>query len=72
MGPTFAMEGHGQENPKDWQVAVKPADRATLRVYYDPTVHPDLEGAVTRTVSIMSNDPVEFETKVAISLEQTK
>ena len=36
------------------------------------TVHPDLEGAVTRTVSIMSNDPVEFETKVTISLEQTK
>ena len=72
VGPEFAMEGHGKENPKDWEVAIKPGDTATLRVFYDPTVHPDLEGAVTRTVSIMSNDPVEFETQVTISLEQTK
>lgn len=72
VGPEFAMEGHGKENPKDWEVAINSGDTATLRVFYDPTVHPDLEGAVTRTVSIMSNDPVEFETQVTISLEQTK
>ena len=72
IGPEFAMEGHGKENPKDWEVVIKPGDIATLRVFYDPTVHPDLEGAVTRTVSIFSNDPVEFETQVMISLEQTK
>lgn len=72
VGPKFAMEGHGEENPTDWEVAIKPQDSAILRVYYDPTVHPDLEGAVTRTVSIISNDPVEFETKVIIILEQTK
>jgi len=71
-GPEFAMEGHGKENPKDWEVAIKPGDSAILRVFYDPTVHPDLEGAVTRTVSIMSNDPVEFEIQVMISLTQTK
>jgi hypothetical protein len=72
VGPEFAMEGHGKENPKDWEVAIKPGDTAILRVFYNPTVHPDLEGAVTRTVSIMSNDPVEFETQVMISLEQAK
>ncbi len=72
IGPEFTMEGHGQENPKNWQVAISPGESATLRVYYDPTVHPDLEGAVTRTVSIFSNDPVEFEKKVTLTLVQTK
>lgn len=72
VGPTFTMAGHGQENPTDWKVAIKPEDSAVLQVFYDPTVHPDLEGAVTRTVSIFSNDVVEFEKKVTITLEQTK
>ncbi len=71
-GPTFTMPGHGQDNPTDWQVAIAPGDQAILRVYYDPNVHKDLVGAVTRTVSIFSNDPVEFEKKVTITLEQTK
>ena len=71
VGPTFAMEGHGQENPTDWEVAIKPGDTAVLQIYYDPTVHPDLVGPVTRTVSVFSNDPVEFETKITIFLEQT-
>ena len=72
VGPEFAMEGHGKENPENWEVMISPGDSAVLRVFYDPSVHPDLEGAVTRTVSIMSNDPVEFETQVAITLDQTK
>lgn len=71
-GPKFTMAGHGQENPTDWEVGIKPGESAILRVYYDPSVHPDFEGAVTRTVSIFSNDPVEFEVKVVITLEQTK
>lgn len=69
-GPRFAMAGHGYENPTDWQVAIKPGNDAILRVYYNPAVHPDLVGAVTRTVSIFSNDPVEFETTATITLEQ--
>jgi hypothetical protein len=72
VGPKFTMEGHGQENPKDWQVTIKPDDTAILRVFYDPTIHPDLVGTVTRTVSVFSNDPVNFEAKVTITLEQTK
>ena len=71
IGPKFTMAGHGQENPTDWEVVIKSSDSATLRVYYDPTVHPDLEGAVTRTVSIFSNDPVDFEKQVTITLDQT-
>lgn len=69
-GPTFTMSGHGKENPTDWQVAIKPDDSAILRVFYDPSTHGDFVGAVTRTISIFSNDPVEFESKVTITLEQ--
>ncbi len=66
------MEGHGKENPTDWEVAISPGDTATLRVFYDPTTHGDFTGAVTRTVSVFSNDPVEFETQVTITLDQVK
>ena len=72
VGPKFTMAGHGQENPTGWEVAIKPGDSAILRVFYDPTVHPDFEGVATRTASIFSNDPVEFETKVTITLDQTR
>jgi hypothetical protein len=72
LGPRFTMEGHGQENPTDWEVAIKPGGVAILRVYYDPNVHGEFVGAVTRTVSVFSNDPVEFEVKVTITLDQVK
>lgn len=72
VGPMFTMPGHGQENPTDWKVMIKPGDSATLRVFYDPNTHGDFTGAVTRTVSIFSNDPVEFESKVTITLDQVK
>jgi len=71
-GPEFSMDMPNKKNPTDWQVSISPGDTATLRVYYDPAVHPDLIGPVTRTVSIFSNDPVSFEQKVTITLEQTK
>lgn len=72
-GPRFYMSGHGYEEPDpNWQVAIAPGDEAQIKVYYDPTVHPDLVGPVTRTVSIHTNDPVDFETKITITLEQEK
>lgn len=71
--PRFYMAGHGYDEPDaSWQAAVSPGDEATVKVYYDPTVHPDLTGPVTRTVSIHSNDPVDFETKLTITLDQEK
>jgi hypothetical protein len=69
-GPRFTMEGHGKDNPTDWRISIAPGDEAILRVYYDPNVHKDLRGPVTRTVSVFSNDPVEFEKKVKITLNQ--
>lgn len=72
-GPRFYMAGHGHESPDaNWKVAVAPGDIAQVKVYYDPTVHPDLTGSVTREVSVHSNDPVDFETKLTITLDQEK
>lgn len=72
-GPKFSMPGHGNKEPDPaWQVAIAPGDEAKVKVYYDPSVHPDLTGPVTRTVSIISNDPVDFEAKLTINLEQVK
>lgn len=72
-GPRFYMAGHGQDAPDpSWKISIAPGDEATVKVYYDPTVHPDLTGAVTREVSVHSNDPVDFETKLTITLNQEK
>lgn len=70
-GPRFAMAGHGIESPKNWQLTLPAGDQAQVKVYYDPNVHKDLRGAVTREVSIFSNDPVNFESKVTVELNQT-
>ncbi|PJE63888.1 hypothetical protein COU89_00850, partial [Candidatus Roizmanbacteria bacterium CG10_big_fil_rev_8_21_14_0_10_45_7] len=70
-GPQFYMAGHGQAEPDpNWKVSIAPGDKAKIKVYYDPTVHPDLTGPVTREVSIHSNDPVDFETTLTITLNQ--
>jgi hypothetical protein len=69
-GPVFTMPGHGAENPIDWQIAIAPGDTAELKVYYDPNTHKDLQGPVTRTVTVFSNDLVNFETTVKIELNQ--
>lgn len=72
-GPRFYMAGHGHESPDaNWKAVIAPGDEAQVKVYYDPTVHPDLTGPVTREVSVHSNDPVDFETKLTITLNQEK
>ena len=72
-GPQFYMAGHGQKAPDpNWKIAIAPGDEAKVKVYYDPAVHPDLTGPATREVSVHSNDPVDFETKLTITLDQEK
>ena len=72
-GPRFYMAGHGHNAPDpNWNVSIAPGNEAQVKVYYDPTVHADLTGAVTREVSVHSNDPVDFETKLTITLNQEK
>jgi len=69
-GPRFAMAGHGVESPTDWSVAIPPGEEAQLKVYYNPNIHKDFRGTAIREIYIYSNDPVEFETKVKIELNQ--
>jgi hypothetical protein len=72
-GPSFTMPGHGKANPENWQVAIAPGDTAQLKVYYDPMAHGKQKEDsldITRTVSIFSNDPVDFEQKIKIDLIQ--
>ncbi len=53
-----------------WSQAIKPGETAELKVYYDPNVHPELRGAVTRTISISSNDPLFAIKTVSIVANQ--
>jgi hypothetical protein len=70
-GPKFNMPGMGiNEKIKDWQVVIPPGKIAQLKVYYDPNFHKDFRGLAIREISIFSNDPVDFEKKVRIELEQ--
>ena len=71
-GPKFTMPGHGPKNPIDWSVSIAPGDEANIKVYYDPNMHKDIRGLITRTVSLFSNDPVDFEKEVRIELEQVE
>jgi hypothetical protein len=70
-GPKFNMPGHGiNEEIGDWQIAITPNMTAQLKVYYDPNMHPEFRGTATRTVSIFSNDPIDFQKEVTIELNQ--
>lgn len=68
-GPYFTMPGH-EETP-DWEgVTIPPGKTAQLKVMYDPNVHKDFRGAAIREIHVFSNDPVDFERKVIIDLNQ--
>lgn len=69
-GPRFAMPGHGTQNPTGWKIVITPGESAQLKVYYDPDVHKDFRGAAIREIYIYSNDPIDFEKKVTIELNQ--
>jgi len=69
-GPRFAMAGHGIESPTDWQVVIPAGEKAQLKAYYDPNVHKDFRGAAVREIYIFSSDPIDFEKKVKVELNQ--
>jgi hypothetical protein len=68
-GPLFNMRDHGT-NPKNWIVEIAPGDTASLRVYYDPAVHADLRGPVTRIITVYSNAPVGGVKEAYIKINQ--
>lgn len=70
-GPKFSMPGHGiNEEIKDWQAVIPSGETAQLKVYYDPNVHKDFQGTAIRSISVFSNDPIDFEKEVKIELNQ--
>lgn len=69
-GPRFAMAGHGINSPTDWKITIPPGQTGQLKVYYDPNVHPDFRGFAIREIYVYSNDPIDFEKKVQVELNQ--
>ena len=68
--PYFTMPGHGYENPEWKGVAIPPGQTAQLKIMYDPDVHKDFRGSAIREIYVYSNDPINFEVKVIIELNQ--
>ena len=69
-GPVFSMPGHGEKSPTDWQIVIPAGEKANLKAYYNPSIHKDFRGTAIREIYIFSNDPINFETKVKIELNQ--
>ncbi len=55
-GPWFGMRGHAPW-PTGWSAHLRPGQRGTLIVQYDPGAHGVYRGPIDRVVVIHSNDP---------------
>lgn len=71
-GPRFTMSGRTNKNAEDWRITISAGKTAQLKVYYDPNFHQDFRGEAIRTISVFSNDPVDFEKSVQIELNQVQ
>lgn len=70
--PVFGMSMHG-DNPENFGLRIAPGDSAQLNVFYDTMAHgrqkkPQIK--VIREVTIISNDPADFQKKVRIEVTQ--
>lgn len=65
-GPVFGMHG----GSTTWSATLKPEEKAQLKINYDPNVHPELRGAVTRVVTIYSNAPRNKQKDVRVYINQ--
>lgn len=68
-GPRFSMSSHGT-NPRGWSVTLKTGETSQLKIYYDPSVHRDMRGPVTRFITLFSNDPINSVMEVTIQANQ--
>lgn len=58
------------ENPTDWSAVLAPGEEARLVVTFDPMFHgSEGTGRFQRTVSIISNDPLDRRLDVVIEVE---
>lgn len=65
-GPWFGMRGHGPQ-PAGWSARLRPGQKATLLVEYDPDAHGIYRGPIDRAVLIHSNDPRRPQTEVRLA-----
>ncbi len=65
--PVFGMH----DTPTGWQGRVAPGSTAEIEIKYDPNVHRELRGWVTRTVTVYSNDPFFPTKEIKITAYQT-
>jgi len=68
-GPLFGMSSHGK-SPRDWQTTIAPGQKANLKIFYDPLVHPKFRGPGTRVVTITTNAESTPEKQVRIKVNQ--
>ncbi len=64
--PIFGMHN----NPTDWLTKIESGKNAELKINYNPNVHKELRGLVTRSVFIYSNDPKNGAKEVVIRATQ--
>lgn len=69
ISPELGMD-HSEKQPEEWNVTIKPGETATLKVFYDPNVHGELSGDISRTVTLESNDPINSKISVKFDLTQ--
>jgi hypothetical protein len=69
-GPVFGMSSQGR-SPTDWRTTIEPGQKALLKIYYDPNVHPKFRGPATRVVTIRTNGKTTPEKQVRIKVYQT-
>ncbi len=67
----YESERYGME-AGSINVGLEPGESATLRIYYDPTVHSDLRGLVIRSVYLRTSDPVTPVLTVRLRLVQVE
>jgi len=69
---TFGMSMHGT-NPKNFALSIPSGKTAVLKVFYDPMAHgiqKKQSTTIVRTVTLVSNDPNDFQKKATIRLTQ--
>jgi hypothetical protein len=70
-GAFFGMKGRKPGgSPPNWRYKISPGETVTLEIRYDPNFHPDFRGPATRVIYLSSNDPVDFEKRIKIELNQ--
>jgi hypothetical protein len=68
--PVFGMNMGDGKHPTGWNETIRVGDSAVLTIYYDPQMHGEMRGPLTRTIKVFSNDPVEFQKEVRIEANQ--